>query len=55
MDKRELEIIDASMPARDFFETYISKRHPVVVKGLPDDESFKARAWVYHTTLSMPG
>ncbi|EKM52738.1 uncharacterized protein PHACADRAFT_211957 [Phanerochaete carnosa HHB-10118-sp] len=31
--------------AEDFFSKYISKRLPVIVKGLLDDEHFKGRNW----------
>jgi hypothetical protein len=34
------------MAAEEFFKTYVSKRQPVVINGLPEDDSFKARAWV---------
>ncbi|KAI0697771.1 Clavaminate synthase-like protein [Cytidiella melzeri] len=41
----QLKSIQSTVTAEDSFKTFISKRQPVVIKGLPDDESFKARSW----------
>lgn len=35
-----------SVSAEDFFTKYISQRTPVIIRGLLDDETFKAREWV---------
>lgn len=41
-----LDTVLPSVDAADFFSTYISKRKPVVIKGLLDDAAFKGRNWV---------
>ncbi|PCH42780.1 Clavaminate synthase-like protein [Wolfiporia cocos MD-104 SS10] len=41
----DVERIEASIPAAEFFEKFVSKRKPVVLNGLPDDPSFKAQRW----------
>ncbi|KAI0092375.1 cupin-like domain-containing protein [Irpex rosettiformis] len=45
MKYHQLETLSTSLSPEEFFKTYISKRQPVKIKGLPEDESFKARAW----------
>ncbi|KAJ3556949.1 hypothetical protein NM688_g1740 [Phlebia brevispora] len=42
----KLDNIPPTTSAKEFFETYIAKRQPVVIQGLLDDESFKAKNWV---------
>ncbi|CCM00541.1 uncharacterized protein FIBRA_02575 [Fibroporia radiculosa] len=41
----QLNRIEPSTSAQDFFKNYISKRTPVVIKGFPDDATFKAQRW----------
>lgn len=41
-----MDSISADISAAEFFTKCISRRTPILIKGLPDDESFKARAWV---------
>lgn len=42
----QLESIDPGLSAREFFSKYVSKRQPVVLKGLLDDHAFKGKKWV---------
>ncbi|KAF7794590.1 hypothetical protein EIP86_005726 [Pleurotus ostreatoroseus] len=52
MSHLTLDTILPSVTAEHFFKTYVSKRTPVVIKGLPDDEAFKARQWVSYSYLA---
>lgn len=46
---KDLDRISPSITPEEFYNNYVSKRIPVVLKGLPDDADFKARAWVRPT------
>lgn len=35
-----------NVPADEFFKNFVSRRRPAIIKGLLDDETFKARQWV---------
>ena len=35
-----------NVPADEFFKNFVSRRRPAIIKGLLDDEAFKARQWV---------
>ncbi|KAI0920164.1 hypothetical protein AcV5_009977 [Taiwanofungus camphoratus] len=41
----QLDRIDPSTTAQNLFLEYISKRRPVIIRGLPDDMSFQAQKW----------
>ncbi|PSR70441.1 hypothetical protein PHLCEN_2v13692 [Hermanssonia centrifuga] len=44
------------MSAEEFFRQYVSKRCPVIIQGLPDDEGFKAQKWTdLHYLASKAG
>jgi len=42
---RSLGHVDPDITADEFFSQYVSKRQPVIIKGLPDDPSFQAQKW----------
>ena len=44
--KLKLERIDPGVPAEEFFSKYVSKRRPVILTGLLDDDAFGGRKWV---------
>ncbi|THH28078.1 hypothetical protein EUX98_g6109 [Antrodiella citrinella] len=44
---KTLETITPTISAQEFFEQYVSKRQPVVMKGFPDDKSFKGSQLQY--------
>lgn len=46
MKIRKLDNVDTDIDALSFFADYISKRQPVIIRGLPDDAAFKAHNWV---------
>lgn len=46
MTSLSLDVLDPSVDPREFFENYVAKRKPVILRGLPKDPAFKARNWV---------
>ncbi|RPD58645.1 Clavaminate synthase-like protein [Lentinus tigrinus ALCF2SS1-7] len=50
--KLKLERIDPSTSAEEFFSNFVSKRKPVVLRGLLNDNAFKGRQWTDLTYLA---
>ncbi|KAI0692249.1 cupin-like domain-containing protein [Cerioporus squamosus] len=50
--KLQLDRIDPSISAEEFFSQFVSKRKPVVLRGLLDDTTFKGRQWTDLTYLA---
>ncbi len=49
----KLDRVVSTMSAEEFFRQYVSKRIPVIIQGLPDDEGFKAQKWVCPLVVSV--
>lgn len=52
MAQKTLERLQSSTKPEELFR-FITQRQPVIIKGLPDDEHFKAKQWVRKSLSSV--